>query len=137
MVVVDSSALAKYILREEGWEKVRGFLEKDKVYSLFNAVIEVSNTVWRKAVVYRGEPEDISMKRLQLLQKLVESRVIEFENEIKYLGKAIDIAFRYGIPVAEALFIAQALELKETLVTCSKRQADTATKLGIDVVLID
>jgi len=92
VVVVDSSALARYILREEGWEKVRGFLEKDKVYSLFNAIIEVSNTVWRKAVVYRGEPEDISMKRLQLLQKLVESRVIEFENEIKYLGKAIDIA---------------------------------------------
>jgi len=45
--------------------------------------------------------------------------------------------FRYGVPVAEALFIAQVLELKETLVTCSKRQADIATKLGIDVVLID
>jgi predicted nucleic acid-binding protein len=45
VVIVNSSALAKYILREEGWEKVRGFLEKDKVYFLFNAVIEVSNTV--------------------------------------------------------------------------------------------
>ena len=53
-MVVDSSALAKYMLREEGWEDVEKRLERGAV-TLDLAVKEVLNALWKRAM--RGELE--------------------------------------------------------------------------------
>ncbi len=45
MIVVDASALAKYILREEGWEKVYTLLASDYVVTVDHALKEVLNAV--------------------------------------------------------------------------------------------
>lgn len=137
MVVIDPSALAKYLLREESWEKVRDVLEKNRVYSLNCAITEVANTIWRKVVIYKMETAEVAMKRVQLLQKLINNKVIELENEIKYLSKAVEIAFKNNISILEALYIAQAIELKIPLLTSSRKQFEIALKLGINVNLIE
>lgn len=137
MVVIDPSALAKYLLREESWEKVREVLEKNRVYSLNCAITEVANTIWRKVVIYKMETVEVAMKRVQLLQKLISNKVIELENEVKYLGKAVEIAFKNNISILEALYIAQAMELKIPLLTSSRKQFEIALKLGVNVNLIE
>ena len=46
MIVVDASALAKYILREEGWKGVGSFIkEKKPLYSLNHLIKEVGNAI--------------------------------------------------------------------------------------------
>ena len=53
-MVVDSSVLAKYVLREEGWEEVEKYLERGTI-TLDLAVKEVLNALWKR--VMRGELE--------------------------------------------------------------------------------
>lgn len=50
MIVVDASALAKYLLREEGWEEVSRYVRTMRpLYSLEHVLKEVTNAVWRDA----------------------------------------------------------------------------------------
>jgi predicted nucleic acid-binding protein len=45
VIVIDASALAKFILREEGWERVYRILST-RVISVDHIVKEVTNTIW-------------------------------------------------------------------------------------------
>ncbi|MCL7389373.1 MAG: hypothetical protein LZ173_05485 [Thaumarchaeota archaeon] len=48
--MVDASALAKYLLREEGWEEVSRYVRTMRpLYSLEHVLKEVTNAVWRDA----------------------------------------------------------------------------------------
>ena len=50
MIVVDASALAKYALREEGWEVVAGYLKGARpLYSVDHLLKEVANALWKHA----------------------------------------------------------------------------------------
>jgi predicted nucleic acid-binding protein len=50
VIVVDASALAKYLLREEGWEEVSRYVRTMRpLYSLEHVLKEVTNAVWRDA----------------------------------------------------------------------------------------
>lgn len=62
--------------------------------------------------------------------KLVKSYIIRVEDESQYIDKAMEIALRYGVPVYDALYIAQALVYGE-LLTCDQIQARIARELGL------
>jgi predicted nucleic acid-binding protein len=52
VIVIDASAIAKYVLREEHWEQVRDYLTAEP-RPLDMVVAEVTNAIWKHQVIYR------------------------------------------------------------------------------------
>ena len=52
MIVIDASAITKYVLKEEHWEQVRNYLTAEPC-SLDLALAEVSNAIWKHQVINR------------------------------------------------------------------------------------
>ena len=108
MIVVDASALTKYILKEYNWRNIRKVLEEEAI-SLDHVVKEVANAIWKRSAVLNQEPPDVARARLQLLKRLVSKDVVGVENGLEYLDEAFEIAVENGITVYDALYIAQAI----------------------------
>lgn len=134
MIVIDSSALAKYLLREEGWRGVEKYLLKP-TYSIDHIVKEVSNAIWKHAIVHGYISKDMALNVYSLLKRLIEEEIIVLETQEKYIDKAIEIALDNKITVYDALYIAQAINYDE-LVTSDKVQAIVAEKYGIRVNIV-
>ena len=60
--VIDSSVLAKYLLKEEDWERVSPILH-ERPYSLSLAVKETVNALWKRVYLLK----DISVEKAFLL----------------------------------------------------------------------
>jgi len=134
VIVIDSSALAKYLLREEGWRGVEKYLLKP-TYSIDHIVKEVSNAIWKHAIVHGYISKDIALNVYSLLKRLIEEEIIVLETQEKYIDKAIEIALDNKITVYDALYIAQTISYGE-LVTSDKVQAIVAEKYGIRVNIV-
>ena len=132
--VIDSSAIAKFILKEEGWRDVEKILI-ERPYTLDLAVKEVANAIWRRTIFLR----DLSVESaVRLLNHLLDLRrkVLRVEPQDQYIVQAFMIALENSIVVYDALFIAQAMAKKAMLVTSDKRQFDIAQKLGVEVMYV-
>lgn len=127
--MVDSSSLAKYILREEGWEDVRKHLAGE-AYSLTLALAEVSNAIWKHHAVHGRVSGSEASVMLEALKKMRD--VVHFEPTEDYLSDAFEIAVKERIPVYDALYLAQAKRLG-SLLTSDRRQGEVGAKLGIEV----
>ena len=133
-IVIDSSTLAKFILRESGWREAREFISR-RPYTLELALKEVANAIWRRITLLR----DIDVeKALVLLGDLLElkKKVLRVEAQDPYLNKALEIAIREGITIYDALFIAQAMSKQATLVSADNEQCRVAERLGVKAILI-
>jgi len=130
VIVIDASALTKFIFKEEGWSEVRKVLERGAV-SIDHIVKEVSNAIWKKCTVLKLELDDVAHKRFRLLREIVQGSVVVLEDESKYLDEAFRIAIENGISIYDSLYIAQALRLEAQLLTSDKRQAHVAERLLI------
>jgi len=62
--------------------------------------------------------------------------VIILEPELKYFQQALEIALREGITFYDALHISQAQSLRALMITCDRKQAEVATRLGVPTHLI-
>jgi len=130
VIVIDASALAKYILHEEGWEEVSRYVRKMKpLYSIDHVLKEVVNAVWKHTMKNIILPE-IAIQLYGSLEKLAKSQVIVLEDELTYMRRAVEIALRYGITIYDALYIAQAEKYGE-LLTSDEKQGSIARGLGI------
>ncbi|MEM0027605.1 MAG: type II toxin-antitoxin system VapC family toxin [Ignisphaera sp.] len=136
MIVIDASALAKYLLREEGWRVVESYLLQP-VYSVDHVVKEVANAIWKHAVLHRYISNDMALAIFSQLKKLIDEKIIIIEPQERYIDKAFSIALDNSISVYDALYIAQALENRRELLTSDSRQANIANKLGIKTILIE
>ena len=127
--VIDSSALAVLLLKEEGWRKVKEIL-REKPYTIELAVKEVANSIWKRVKLLRDIDEN---KALTILGDLLELRrtALRIEPQDVYLGQALEIALKNDATIYDSLFIAQALTKKAILVTSDKKQAQIASRLGI------
>lgn len=130
MIVIDASALAKYILHEEDWEEVSRYVRKMKpLYSIDHVLKEVVNAVWKHTMKNIILPE-VAIHLYSSLEKLAKSQVIVLEDELTYMRRAVEIALRYGITIYDALYIAQAEKYGE-LLTSDEKQGSIARELGI------
>ena len=132
--VIDSSAIAKFLLKEKGWERVKGFL-LEKPYTLELAMKEVTNAIWRRVTLLR----DIGVeKALIILNDLLELKksLLKVEPQDLYLGQALKIAIESQIPVYDALFIVQAITKQAVLITSDERQCKLAESLNVETVYI-
>ena len=133
MIVIDASSLAKYILREENWEKVREYL-LDEPYSLTLALAEVSNAIWKHYVLYKEISDEDAKTMFNALKKLKDVVIFEpFEN---YLEDAVRISIEEKITIYDALYLAQAKKIG-SLLTSDEKQWKIAKKIGIDAEFIE
>ena len=127
--VIDSSALAVFLLKEEGWKRIREIL-REKPYTIELAVKEAANSIWKRVKLLKDIDEN---KALILLGDLLKLRrvALRIEPQDVYLTQALEIALKNDATIYDALFIAQALAKKAILVTSDKKQAEIANRLGI------
>jgi len=132
VIVIDASSLAKYILREENWKRVRHNLVDDP-FSIDLALAEVSNAVWKHHSVYGKISLEDALLMFNALKEAQE--IIVFEPLGKYLSSAQKISVKGKVSIYDALYIAQAQKYGR-LLTSDKKQSEMAQKLGIEVEFI-
>jgi predicted nucleic acid-binding protein len=133
-IVIDSSALAKFLLKEEGWEKIREIIIK-RPYTLELAVKEVANAIWRRVSLLK----DINIeKAIILLNDLLElkKKLLIIEPQDIYIKQAFEIAVKEKITIYDALFIAQAVMKQAALASSDKEQCKIAEKFDIKTFCI-
>ena len=132
MNVLDASALAKFVLREEGWREVIRFL--GDAGSVDHILKEVANAVWkaRGRGIIGGED---ALRKFEALLALV-GKNLKLVNESDILPAAFDLALARGVTVYDALYVALAKREDLPLVTSDEVQAEAAREEGVKVILV-
>lgn len=137
MIVIDSSAFVKFILREEGWEELVDYLKPEmNPYSVDYILIESANALWKYCRLHGVVKTGQALKLFEYVMRLFEDRVINLEAAGKYLGEGLRVALKYGLSVYDTLFIVQAKANGATLVTSDHLQEEMAKELGVKTILI-
>ncbi len=129
MIVVDASALAAFILREEGWRRLAKYLAD--AIAPDHVVKEVANAVWRAARLRGLLSEEEAWRAYALLHRMIGKNLV-LEPKLKYLDKALEIMAR-RVTVYDAIYLALALEKELPLLTLDEEQRRAAEALGIRV----
>ena len=130
MIVIDSSALAKYLLKEEGWREVRKHLEEGCV-TLGLAIEEVVNALWKRIVM--GHLDEGYAK--EVMRSFLESGIVKVEGQGQLLEEALSVAVRRKMTVYDSMFIALAKKRGLPLLTSDKEQAKAAEEEGVKTIL--
>ena len=128
MKVIDSSALIKYLTKEDNWEETKSYIRGAKTIAL--ALTETGNALWKK--VKKGELSLNDAREILINSKLI-TNIVDHSG---YLEKSLEIAVENNIAFYDSIFITMAKEEKSDLITCDKVQAEAARKLGIVVIEI-
>ncbi|GBC70139.1 hypothetical protein HRbin01_01847 [archaeon HR01] len=133
MIAIDASALACFLLKEEGWREVGDAL-KEGALSPDLALKEVSNAIlkrFRRGEMSKGEVD----AALQALRALM-GAALKIEEETKYVEEAIKVAMDRGITVYDAVYIVFSKSKNLRLMTADDRQARAASEEGVEVRLV-
>ncbi|MBO3754124.1 MAG: type II toxin-antitoxin system VapC family toxin [Candidatus Brockarchaeota archaeon] len=134
MKVIDASALAKFLLKEAGWQEVCEEL-KEGVLSTDLVLKEVSNVVLKRH--RRGElSREEADSALMALKRLLGS-ALKIEDEAGYVDEALGIAMGTGITIYDAIYIVFSRAKSLTLLTADRGQAKAALEKGLNVRLVD
>ena len=138
MIVIDSSAFSKFLLREENWEKVIPYLDPSlEPHAVDMLTIETTSVIWKYMRKYKLIMREQALGLYEQMTKLVREEVVILEPSEKYLQEALKIAMDYDLPIYDSLLLAQARNLKAKLITSDKRQRDVAGGIGLGVVYIE
>jgi predicted nucleic acid-binding protein len=134
VIVIDSSSLVKYLLREEGWQQIEQYLVQG-VVTLDYSRKEVLNAIWKHYVVRRVIDRKQTEELRRAFEPLIDAKIIIIEEEERYIEKAFDIALTNQLTIYDALYVSQALRWGK-LLTSDKLQGEVARKIGIEVIYI-
>jgi len=138
VIVIDSSAFTRFLIKEEGWEKLIPYLDPDaEPCSVDLLIVETANAIWKYVERFKRIDEDQGLNLLERVMRLVEEGVLRLESASSYLRRALEISLRYGITVYDSLFIAQARSLDAKLVTSDRKQVEVAQDLGVETIFIE
>ena len=138
MIVIDSSAFSKFLMKEEGWEKVIPYLDpRLEPHAVDMLIIETTNVIWKYMRKYRLITREQALGLYEQMRKLIEEEVIILEPSEKYLQEALKIAMDYDLSIYDSLFLAQARNLRAELITSDKRQKEVAREIGIEATHIE
>jgi len=138
VIVIDSSAFSKFLMKEEGWEKVIPYLDpRLEPHAVDMLIIETTNVIWKYMRKYRLITREQALGLYEQMRKLIEEEVIILEPSEKYLQEALKIAMDYDLSIYDSLFLAQARNLRAELITSDKRQKEVAREIGIEATHIE
>jgi len=129
--VIDASALAKYVNREEGWERVEEHLLRGCV-TLDLALKEVANSLWKR--VKRGDLG--GGKAVEVVRALLENRIVRISPEQPLLVEALELSIKTGLTIYDSVYIALARRLGTELITSDRKQAEKAGEAGVIPILV-
>jgi len=133
VIVIDASALAKFILKEDGWKEVAEYL-KTGTLSVDQIVKEGTNVVWKKFRQGTVSLEE-AKTMLKALKEILE-RAIKVEGELTYIDEAAKISFNRDVTVYDSLYIAMAKEKRLRLLTADETQAEAAIAENVATILL-
>jgi predicted nucleic acid-binding protein len=84
VIVIDASALAKFVLKEGNWERFYEVLPTE-VISVDHMVKEVANAIGDTTLYTKACSHGVALKRFQLLRKIIDEALMLLESELKYL----------------------------------------------------
>ena len=138
MIVIDSSAFSKFLMKEEDWEKVIPYLDPSlEPHAMDMLIIETTNVIWKYMRKYKLITREQALGLYEQMKKLVKEEVIILEPSEKYLQEALKIAVDYDISIYDSLFLTQAKNLRAELITSDKRQEEVAREIGIEATYIE
>ena len=138
MIVIDSSAFSKFLMKEEGWEKIIPYFDPDlEPHAVDMLIIETTNVIWKYMKKYKLITREQALGLYKQMRKLIEEEVVILEPSEKYLQEALKIAMDYDLPIYDSLFLAQARNLRAELITSDKRQKEVAREIGIEATYIE
>ncbi|AKA74522.2 PIN domain-containing protein [Saccharolobus solfataricus] len=129
---MDASVLAKFVTKEKGWEKIREILKDAETLDF--ALVEVSNVVWKKAVL-TGELTGKDVIKAITIVKEYLPQLLTVNKSIDLIERAIEISVNEKITVYDSLYIALAECKGSKLVTGDKKQYDVAKKYVISELI--
>jgi len=133
VIVIDASALAKFVLKEDGWNEIAKYLETGTL-SVDHIVKEVANAVWRRFRQGEASLEDAKIM-LKALKEILD-RAIKVEGEIIYMDEAVRIAFNRDVTIYDSLYVAMAKEKGLKLLTADETQAQAAAAENIATIIL-
>ena len=129
MKVIDSSALIKYVAKEENWEKVEEHL-KEGCITLDLATKETANALVKKAL--KNEVTTETAK--EIINYL--PKIVRITPQKEHFSKAFEIAIKHKLTIYDALFIALSVNTNMPLLTSDEKQAKASKEHGVAVTLM-
>ena len=129
MKVIDSSALIKYIAKEENWQKVEEHL-KEGCITLDLAIKETANALVKKAL--KNEVSSETAK--EIINYL--PRIVRITPQNEHFSKALEIAIKNKMAIYDALFTALSVNTNIPLLTSDEKQAKISREYSVSVTLI-
>ena len=133
MIVIDASILVKFILKEEGWNKIADFLKAGTI-SVDLVIKETVNAIWKR--VMRKEISLEEAKSMFEAVKEILNKAVIIENEMDYIDEAFEISIRRNITVYDSLYIALAKKKKLELLTADEIQAQVASLEEVRAIVL-
>jgi len=127
--VIDSSALVKYVGKEENWEKVEEHL-KEGCITLDLATKETANALVKKALKNEVTPETAK----EIINYL--PKIVRITPQKEHFSKAFEIAIKHKLTIYDALFIALSVNTNMPLLTSDEKQAKASKEHGVAVTLM-
>jgi len=138
VIVIDSSAFSKFLMKEEDWEKVIPYLDPSlEPHAVDMLTIETTSVIWKYMRKYKLIMREQALGLYEQMTKLVREEVVILEPSEKYLQEALKIAMNYDLPIYDSLFLAQAKNLRAELITSNKGQEEVAKEMGLEATYID
>jgi predicted nucleic acid-binding protein len=136
VTVIDSSAYIAFLIGEEGREQVRPWLDPEREpRSLSLLLAETGNVLWKYSRQGNLLPEEAHALFTQT-RDLCREGIILIEPDELYGDRALSLAMDHDHPFYDMLFVAQAIETHESLITGDRSQAEIASRCGIEVFRI-
>ena len=133
MIVIDASSLIKFLLKEERWNEVEEYLNKE-IVSVDFILLEATNAIWKEHILRKKIDKEQASKIFENLQKIKEG-VITIEQSMDYLKTGYDIATAQKTTVYDAVYIAQAKK-SGSLLTSDRVQREIAERLDVKTIFI-
>ena len=126
--MIDASAIAKLIMREESYVEAAREIEADDE-TLDLAILEVANVIlkYRRRGILSAEEARERFEELKELSKTL--RILDFK---KFLEQAFELATATNLTIYDSLYIVASGKL----VTSDAKQAEAAKRHGREVVLV-
>ncbi|MEM2909793.1 MAG: type II toxin-antitoxin system VapC family toxin [Nitrososphaerota archaeon] len=134
MIVIDASALTKFLLKEPGWQVVEEAL-KEGTLSIDMVIKETCNAVLKR--YRRGEMGLEEVDSILLALKTLCGAALKVESEAAYVDEAVRFALEKGTTVYDALYIVYSKAKNSALLTADSIQARTASNEGVKVSCIE
>lgn len=129
MKVIDSSAIIKYVTKEEKWQEVEGHI-KEGCVTLDLAIKETANALVKKMLKREVDIETAKAVLTSL------SKIVKILPQHEHFLQALEIAIKYKLAIYDALFIALSINTKKPLLTSDRKQAEISNECGVTAMLV-